>query len=49
MRHVLKLDSEIYIKNFPNDWDEETIKTEFGKCGTAGDPRCRLVARDGLR
>ena len=27
--------SEVYIKNFPNDWDEDTMKTEFGKCGTA--------------
>lgn len=23
----------MYIKNFPNDWDEDKIKAEFGKSG----------------
>ncbi|CAK9063602.1 unnamed protein product [Durusdinium trenchii] len=25
--------TNVYIKNFPTDWDEEKVKTEFGKCG----------------
>ncbi|CAK9054381.1 Polyadenylate-binding protein [Durusdinium trenchii] len=25
--------TNVYIKNFPTDWDEDSIKTEFGKCG----------------
>ncbi|CAJ1382499.1 unnamed protein product [Effrenium voratum] len=25
--------TNIYIKNFPNHWEEDSIKTEFGKCG----------------
>lgn len=35
----------MYIKNFPNDWDEDKIKAEFGKSGKVQALVCWLSHR----